>query len=84
MQLCQKETLKDWLGANTLSRDRVKLLHIFQQILGAVEYVHTCGMIHRDLKVSLEVKTVIVKRGVVIARCSYGDGTLIFDPSMCV
>ncbi|XP_071792922.1 eukaryotic translation initiation factor 2-alpha kinase 3-like [Asterias amurensis] len=52
MQLCQKETLKDWLGANTLSRDRVKLLHIFQQILGAVEYVHTCGMIHRDLKPS--------------------------------
>ncbi|XP_022098322.1 eukaryotic translation initiation factor 2-alpha kinase 3-like [Acanthaster planci] len=52
MQLCQKETLKDWLGANTLSRDRLRLLHIFQQILAAVQYVHSCGMIHRDLKPS--------------------------------
>lgn len=53
MQLCQKETLKDWLGQNTTeSRDRNKILHIFQQILGAVNYVHLCGMIHRDLKPS--------------------------------
>ncbi|XP_071827738.1 eukaryotic translation initiation factor 2-alpha kinase 3-like [Apostichopus japonicus] len=52
MQLCQKETLKDWLNQNTKLRDRNKLLHIFQQILGAVNYVHQCGMIHRDLKPS--------------------------------
>ena len=32
---------------------------------------------------SLEVKTVIVKRGVVTAQGSYGDG-LIFVPSMFV
>ena len=32
----------------------------------------------------LEVQTVIVKRGVVTARCSYGDGTLTLDLSMCV
>ncbi|XP_072042264.1 eukaryotic translation initiation factor 2-alpha kinase 3-like [Amphiura filiformis] len=52
MQLCQKETLKDWLSSNTLSRDRTRLLHIFDQILEAVHYVHGCGMIHRDLKPS--------------------------------
>ena len=51
MQLCQKETLKDWLSSNTLSRDRMKILHVFDQMLGAVHYVHECGMIHRDLKV---------------------------------
>lgn len=52
MQLCRKETLKDWLSTNTLSRDRNKVLHIFQQIMEAVNYVHGCGMIHRDLKPS--------------------------------
>lgn len=51
MQLCRKETLKDWLSTNTLSRDRNKVLHIFHQILEAVNYIHGCGMIHRDLKV---------------------------------
>ena len=34
--------------------------------------------------VSLDAKTVIVKRGAVGARCSYGDGTHTLDPSMCV
>eukprot|EP00057_Strongylocentrotus_purpuratus_P033626 XP_792135.3 PREDICTED: eukaryotic translation initiation factor 2-alpha kinase 3 isoform X1 [Strongylocentrotus purpuratus] len=52
MQLCRKETLKDWLSTNTLSRDRNKVLHIFHQILEAVNYIHGCGMIHRDLKPS--------------------------------
>ncbi|XP_071506558.1 eukaryotic translation initiation factor 2-alpha kinase 3-like [Diadema antillarum] len=52
MQLCRKETLKDWLNTNTLSRDRNKVLYIFHQILEAVNYIHGCGMIHRDLKPS--------------------------------
>lgn len=52
MQLCQKETLKDWLNQNIENRDHNRVLHMFQQILGAVSYVHQCGMIHRDLKPS--------------------------------
>ncbi|XP_064602611.1 eukaryotic translation initiation factor 2-alpha kinase 3-like [Liolophura sinensis] len=52
MQLCQRETLKDWLMANTLNRDRHMLLDIFDQIVTAVQYVHDCGLMHRDLKPS--------------------------------
>lgn len=53
MQLCQRETLKDWLMANTLNRDRHVLLDIFDQIVTAVQYVHDCGLMHRDLKVTV-------------------------------
>lgn len=51
MQLYQKETLKDWLSSNTLNRDRHTVLDILDQIVCAVEYIHSQGLMHRDLKV---------------------------------
>ena len=51
MQLCRQDSLKDWLNANTLSRDRRELLDIFDQIVAAVDYIHDKGLMHRDLKV---------------------------------
>ena len=53
MQLCRRESLKDWLNENTLSRDRKQLVDIFDQILCAVDYIHGCGLMHRDLKVCI-------------------------------
>ncbi|KAJ8923794.1 hypothetical protein NQ315_010376 [Exocentrus adspersus] len=51
MQLCQKQSLKEWLRSNQ-EREYCQLLDIFLQILDAVEYVHLSGLIHRDLKPS--------------------------------
>lgn len=51
MQLCRKESLRDWLSDN-LKRDKKQIMHIFDQIVQAVEYVHLQGLIHRDLKPS--------------------------------
>jgi hypothetical protein len=51
MQLCRRETLKDWLISNNGERDRSVVLDIFDQIIGAVDYVHNQGLMHRDLKV---------------------------------
>jgi translation initiation factor 2-alpha kinase 3 len=52
MQLCQTQNLKDWLNNNTLNRDKRQLLDIFHQISSAINYVHSSGLMHRDLKVS--------------------------------
>lgn len=60
MQLCQQETLKDWLMSNTLNRDRGIVLNIFDQIVCAVDYVHRSGLIHRDLKVNIYCHTTLV------------------------
>ena len=50
MQLCRKDTLKDWLSSNVANRSRKEAMHFFEQVLDAVQYIHSSGMIHRDLK----------------------------------
>lgn len=51
MQLCRKDSLREWLADNVTSRNRTEIIGIFEQIVQAVEYVHMQGLIHRDLKV---------------------------------
>lgn len=51
MQLCQRESLKDWLKTND-KRHHHFCLTVFEQILSAVEYFHGRGLMHRDLKPS--------------------------------
>lgn len=55
MELCRKETLKDWLAENK-QRDPIAILHMFKQIVCAVECVHLMGLMHRDLKVIMIIK----------------------------
>ena len=55
MQLCKKMSLREWLKQQNTSRDVSRVLNIFQQIVNAVEYVHLQGLIHRDLKVLLNL-----------------------------
>jgi translation initiation factor 2-alpha kinase 3 len=52
MQLCMKNSLKDWLRANDLQTRNGKTYAVWNQIIEAVHYVHLKGLIHRDLKVS--------------------------------
>uniref|UniRef100_A0A336MCR2 non-specific serine/threonine protein kinase n=1 Tax=Culicoides sonorensis TaxID=179676 RepID=A0A336MCR2_CULSO len=52
MQLCQKHSLKEWLSKTSYVERRDQVVPIFEQIVGAVEYVHLKGLIHRDLKPS--------------------------------
>lgn len=52
MQLCKKQSLKDWLRMNSLEMRQQQIVPIFKQIVEGVEYCHLKGLIHRDLKVS--------------------------------
>ncbi|XP_060646711.1 eukaryotic translation initiation factor 2-alpha kinase isoform X1 [Drosophila nasuta] len=52
MQLCRKESLRDWLRDNRTDARASHIAHIFHQIVDAVDYVHLKGLIHRDLKPS--------------------------------
>ena len=56
MQLCKKDTLKDWLSSPTRTVPRLckdcarTVLAVFRQIVAGVQYVHAKGLVHRDLK----------------------------------
>ncbi|KAL9895181.1 pancreatic eIF-2alpha kinase isoform 2-T2 [Glossina fuscipes fuscipes] len=52
MQLCRKESLRDWLRDNKTEHRADYISSIFHQIVDAVDYVHFKGLIHRDLKPS--------------------------------
>lgn len=52
MELCQKESLKDWLFQNQ-KREQKTTFNIFNDIVRAVEYVHDNQLMHRDLKVCI-------------------------------
>lgn len=51
MQLCRKDSLKDWLEENLVRQSDI-IVRMFTQIVSAVEYVHKNNLIHRDLKPS--------------------------------
>ncbi|XP_042890006.1 eukaryotic translation initiation factor 2-alpha kinase 3-like isoform X2 [Penaeus japonicus] len=51
MELCQRESLKDWLLQNQ-SRNKKTICDMFNDIVQAVEYVHDNQLMHRDLKPS--------------------------------
>jgi len=50
-ELCERDTLKEWLIANPRRREHY-CLRVFEQILDAVGYIHGEGLMHRDLKPS--------------------------------
>ena len=50
MELCKKETLRQWLDEPEL-RSPQDALTYFYQIVVAIKYIHQKGMMHRDLKV---------------------------------
>ncbi|XP_064780579.1 interferon-induced, double-stranded RNA-activated protein kinase [Oncorhynchus masou masou] len=53
MELCDKRTLKVWIderNAHRKPKRREESLHITQQIVNGVEYIHSKKLLHRDLK----------------------------------
>lgn len=52
MELCQKDNLADWLLKSDANVRKNKYLTIFKEIVAAVKYIGSKGLIYRDLKVN--------------------------------
>lgn len=76
MQLCRKQSLKDWLFESNEMVRANESLGIFKQIVEAVEYVHLKGLIHRDLKVN------IFARIMTLLNCINASTFDLFSPSI--
>lgn len=50
MEYCEKSSLSRWLDDRKTSMNRWDIFHIFKQLLRGVLYIHSQGVIHRDLK----------------------------------
>lgn len=51
MEFCNKGTLEQWLeNRNRSQEDKALVLELFEQIVTGVDYIHSKGLIHRDLK----------------------------------
>lgn len=51
MQLCRRDSLRNWLDTHSQNRNYGEVMNIFHQIVDAMAYVHAQGLMHRDLKV---------------------------------
>lgn len=56
MQLCY-QTLRQWLDVRNIQQNSPinidESLHIFSQIVRGVEFIHSKGIVHHDIKVNL-------------------------------
>lgn len=51
MELCEKGNLSDWLDNRMENSCKDVSINLFHQIVQGVDYIHSMGLIHRDLKV---------------------------------
>lgn len=68
MELCEGDTLRAWIEKRNSSNEhflerRADATQISRQVLTAVEYIHSKGLIHRDLKVSTSLKWAYIRLG---------------------
>lgn len=51
MEFCDKGTLEQWMEKRSRSKvDKALTLELYEQIVTGVDYIHSKGLIHRDLK----------------------------------
>lgn len=51
MEFCDKGTLEQWMEKRSQSKvDKALTLELYEQIVTGVDYIHSKGLIHRDLK----------------------------------
>ncbi|KJH47565.1 kinase domain protein [Dictyocaulus viviparus] len=87
MQLCQEQTLHEWLSKHTFWEDRPihKMKVWMVQMCSAVSYIHQQGLIHRDIKPQniffASDQTLKVGDLGLVTRCAPTDDFLIENKS---
>jgi serine/threonine protein kinase len=80
MEFCDQGTLEQWIEERRCGKsDKALALELFEQITTGVEYIHSKGLIHRDLKVSRKCALWLDGHNLVILKSVFSSFRFVID-----
>ncbi|XP_026462498.1 serine/threonine-protein kinase Nek8-like [Ctenocephalides felis] len=77
MEYASKGTLSSYLTSKTIKLPEMEVLHILSQIAMGVQYIHSKGILHRDLK----CENIFLSAGLVVKIGDFGISKILLNQS---